>query len=416
MKLKNKKNKKLNQTKVYINDSHDDEIEEDEEENELKAYSEARKARIYKKKRRKKRIISLLVFVLVIALIYLNWNVIAPTPLSESIQSFFSEFGKNQYPVDFEEGTMKTAVAVGSNVGILTDTSFLIYSQNGDKIASRPHGFNDPAAVSGGGKALIYDRGGKQFRVETRFGEPMSSAAAYDITSAAMGDKGNFAVITQADNYLSELTVYNNSNKPVFKWDSTKGRILTASLSPDGGKLAAVVTGARKGEIFSDIYIFSLSSEKPLAIKQYDNTLLYSIRFKDSKRIAAVGDQKSVFLYVSGEQKSEYDYGSNELLNCCNLDGPLILAFKNGADSSTVISLDGEGKVLGKSVTSGSVKYVSFGGDFVSALSDSKVFISKEDLKQQTAVSVPVGVQTVLNIKKYLFVIGTQSVSRYDLK
>lgn len=412
-----KKKDKKPKTKVYINDDYDD--DEDDEtyaiENELKAYREARKARLYKKKRRRKRIITLIAVLVLAVVVCLNWN-LAPAALAERFQNFLGEFGRSKYPVQFDDGITKAAVPVGPNVGVLTDTSFILYSHNGEKLASRPHGFNSPAAVSGGGRALIYDRGGKQFKVETRFGEPFTQTAAYPITSAAMGSKGNFAVITQAENYLSELTVYSSAYKAVFKWSSTKGRILSASLSPDGKKLAAIVTGARNGAIFSDIYIFGLDSEKPLAVKQYTGDFLFSIRFKDNKRIAAVGDQKSVFLYASGEQKSEYDYGGKELLVSANSDGPTVLAFRADSENTNLVSLDGEGKTLGSAKISASLTSVSVNSDYIVAMTDTKIYTLKSNLKEIKETSVPVGGLSAMVIKKHIFLVGTQSVARYDVK
>jgi len=412
----NKKGKRT-KTKVYINDDYDD--DEDDEtyviENELKAYREARKARLYKKKLRRRRIITLIAVIVLSVVICLDWN-LAPSALAERFQNFLGEFGRSKYPVQFDEGLTKAAVPVGPNVGVLTDTSFILYAHNGEKLASRPHGFNSPAAVSGGGRALIYDRGGRQFKIETRFGEPFSKTAAYPITSATMGSKGNFAVITQAENYLSELTVYSSSYKAVFRWNSTKGRILAAALSPDGKKLAAIVTGARNGTIFSDIYIFGLDSEKPLAVKQYTGDFLYSIRFKDNKRIAAVGDQKSVFLYTSGEQKSEYDYGGKELIASVNLDGPTVLAFRADSEKTNIVSLDGEGKTLGSAKINGALTSVSVNSNYIVALTDGKIFTSKSNLKEISETSVPVGALSAMAIKKHIFLVGIQSVERYDVK
>lgn len=419
MKLIGKKNKvktSKNKPAVYVNNYYDDDDFEEFGENELRAYREARMARIRKKKMRKKRIIILIASIAAAVFIFLNWNKIAPTALSENIQSFFSEFGKSKYPVEFEEGLAINAVPIGSNIGILTDTSFLIYSQNGDKLASRSHGLNNPAIVYGGGRALIYDRGGKQFKVETRFGEPLSATASYSITSAAMGDSGNFAIITEAENYLSELTVYSSANKALFKWDAAKGRILAAALSPDGKKLAAVVTGARKGEIFSDIYIFSLSSEKPLAVKQFSGILFYSIRFKDNKRIALVGDKKAVFLFDNGEIKSEYAYNENDVLCAANSDGPVVLALKKNSETSTLIALDGEGKRLGMVNVKGKITHLFFGSDYVVALTDGRLYKSKADLVKPAEISIPVGIETAVAVKKYVFIIGTQSIGRYNLK
>ena len=427
--ISRKKNRKDNKTshKVYKNDGYDDdEYSEDEdgngddyeiEDDELKIYSDAREERRLKRKLRKRRSVSFVLIVLLAVLVFLNWSTLAPQALSETMQSFFSSFGKSKYPVDFSDGSMKAAVPLGSNIGILTDTSFLLYSQNGDKLAVRPHGIDNPTAVSGGSKALIYDRGGKQFQVETRFSEPFKATALFNITTAAMGDSGNFAIVTQSDNYLSELTVYDNSYKNIFKWDASQGRILSVALSPDGKKLAAVVIGARSGSMFSDIYIFNLNSETPVAIKKYNGEFLYSIRFKDNKRIAAVGDTEAVFLYASGVQKSVYSYTSNELKCTSNGDGPVVLVFAKSGTKSSIVSLGSEGKLLGTTdIVAVTVTGVSNGDGKTVIASNGQIWHMADDCSGAAEISVSGDILSALSMNNYAYIFGTQSVGRYSIK
>lgn len=393
-----------------------DENDDDFGTDELSAYSEAIKRRILRQKTRKRRLIAFAVLVIAALFVFLNWGTLSPTVIAESTQSFFSGFGKSKFPVDFSEGTMKTAVPVGSNIGILTDTSFLIYSQNGDQVAVRPHGINNPAAVSGGGKALIYDRGGTQFRVEARYSEPFSTNASYNITTAAMGSNGYFAIVTEAENYLSELTVYDNSYKNIFKWDSSKGHILTASISPDGSKLAAVVIGARNGNMFSDIYIFNLSSSKPSSITKYDGELFYSINFKDNNHIAAVGDDEAVFLYSSGKQISKYGYGGRELKCSSNLNGPVVLVFNKSGTESSVVSLDNGGNLLGNTdVAASEVSIISNGDGKTVIVSNGQILYTSDNCKDSGKISVSGAVMSVISMKNYAYVFGTQSIGRYKL-
>lgn len=390
--------------------------DDDEVVNELQVYSDAREDRRRKIGARRKRIGFSILFALIAVLVFLNWNTFAPQSLSESVQSFISGFGKSQYPVVFEQGSLKSAVRVGSNVGILTDTSFLIYSQNGKQLASRPHGFIDPAAVSCGNKAVIYDRGGKQFRVESRFGEPFTATTQNLITTVGAGSSANFAVVTESEDYLSELSVYDTSYKVIFKWSCAKGRILSASISPNGKRLAAIVTGARNGAIFSDIYIFNLNSTAPEAVKQYNGEMLFSIRFKDDSNIAAVGESKSEFLNVSGSQNAEYSYGDKQLNCSYNADnGPVVLIFSGVNNNSAVVSLDGQGKELGKSSVNGNVVSATAGDNNIVLVSHGQIWHSSYNCTNSGNIQVTGDILSVIAIKKYAFLFGTQSIGRYNV-
>jgi hypothetical protein len=409
---------------VYYNDDYDDdddydvsgENDDEDQEDELKIYNDARRARRKKRKARRTRIVVLILFMLLVALVCLNWNVLAPPKLAQTVRSFMSSFGKSKYPVYFEQGSMKTAVQLGSDVGVLTDTSFLIYSQTGDLLAVRPHGFNNPAAVSGGGEAVIFDRGGKQFRVETRLAEPYSATAADTITTAAASDSGDFAIVTESQDYLSELTVYDTSYKDIFKWDASQGRILSAAISPDGSKLAAIAVGARNGNIFSDIYIFDLNSQKPVSVKEYDGEMLFSINFKDNNQITAEGEDKTVFLNSSGSQTSTYTYTDKQLVCSSNADGPAVLVFGGVGTNTSVVSLDGSGKVLGQATVKAEVTTASTSGGNIVLGSRGGIWCAYDNCTGISNISVSGDVLTTLFNKGYVYIFGTQSVERYNLR
>lgn len=387
-----------------------------EEINELKAYSDARKARLKKIKLKRRKIVFAVLLILAVILVWLNWGSLAPSSAAETFQNFISNFGKSKYPVFFEQGSLQAAVPMNTNTGILTDTAFLIYSKNGTLLVSRPHGFNDPCAVWGGGKAVIFDRGGKQFKVETRIGEPFSETASDTITTAAAGDSGTFAIVTESQDYLSELSVYDSSYKNVFKWKCAQGRILSAAISPDGKKLAAVVVGARSGVFYSDIYIFNTNSKNPVAVKKYDGETIFSIRYKDNTRITAVGEGKAVFLNSSGNEYSTYSY-KDKALNCStNTDGPTVLVFSGVNGKATVVSLDGEGKLLGQSSVDGEIKSVSVGGGHIVLTTHGDILYSNENCKQFSKIIVSGEILEALPINNYAYIFGTQSVARYDLK
>lgn len=414
---KNKKSKDKDSKKVYISDnSYDDDDEDEEETDELKSYSRKRALREQKKKRRRKRIIALLVLAVLAAVVALNWDYLEPAHLSETVSSFFNSFGQSKYPVEFTDGSFKTAAPVGSNVGVLTDTSFILFSKNGDKLDTRPHGMNNPSAANGSGKVIIYDRGGKSFKVETRYAEEFSSTADYNITSASMADNGNFAVVTQADNFLSEVKIYDNSYKVIFKWDSIKGRILTTALSPDGKTLAAVLLSVRNGNICSDVYFYSVSSKDPIASKNYDDCLLYSISFKGGDKIAAVGDNKTVFVGTDGKELLSYGYGDKELSGSTNTSGPVVLTFKKGTTQTELVSIDGNGKRLGSAlINAADVEDMSNKDGKTILISHDKLFSFNDDCSGTAITTVQSDIKSAYTSGGFAYIFRSQSVSLQDL-
>lgn len=395
----------------------DDDKENEEDQNELKAYSEKRSERLYKRKRRKRRVIVLLLLAVAAFFIYANWQSLAPSAVADNIKSIMADFGQSKYPVEIEDGTLSAAVPVGSNIGILTDTSFIVYSKNGDKLDTRPHGINNPTAVYGGGKALIYDRGGKSFKVESRYSEEYSSNADFNITSAAMGGNGSFAVVTEAENYLSEAKVYSNSYKMIFKWDCVQGRILASALSSNGKTYAAVVVGVRNGNMFSDIYIYNTASTVPVAVKKYDDTLLYSINFTDSTHISAVGDKKAVFVDTSGKEISVFDYGDKELADSANTGDTPVLAFKKGTSQTELYSFGAGGNKKGTTViNAANIKSLNNGSGKTVLLSGDTLWYFNSDCSNGSHITIKGNTKSVFSLNNSAYIFKTQSVERQSIK
>jgi hypothetical protein len=298
---------------------------------------------------------------------------------------------------------------------VLTDTSFIIYSKNGDKIDTRPHGINNPTAVFGGNKALIFDRGGKSFKVESRSAEEFSGNADYNITSASMASNGSFAVVTEADSYLSEVKIYSNSNTKIFKWDCVGGRIIATALS--GNNFAAVVVGVRDGNMFSDIYIYDISSNKPKVIKKYDDTLLYSINFSDSSHICAVGDKKAVFLGIGGNENAVFDYSDKELSGTSNVSDSPTFAFKKGTSQTELCTFDVSGKQKGSKIFSAaSIKSLYNGSEKTVLLSGDELWYFNNDCSNASHIALSGDTKSVLSLNKCAYIFKTQSVEMKNIK
>jgi len=387
-------------------------------EDELPEFRRKREARRKKRIRSKRTVIALVIIALVTAFIAINWDKLVPTSLANTIQGFFGEFGSGQYPLMISSGNFRQAVPIGSNIGVLTDTSVIIYSRSGAELAQRPHGMSDPNIDAAGGKAVVFDRGGKTFRVETRFYEPFTATTDYPIVSASVSLSGEIAVVTLSGSYLGELTIYDNSNKNIFKWYSSQGHILAAAVSPDGKKVAAVVISAVNGSYRSSIYIFNTGRQKPLSVTNIDGAPLLSIQYIDNDRIAAVSDIESVFLSLDGKKKSIYTYEGKTLKCYANSDGATVLAFGayGAGNSSAIVSLSGDGKVMGTANLKNDVQSVFVCGGKLAALTDEGVWYGDTACKNTGLIAASGDKIAALPLKGDIYVFGLQAIYQYKIK
>ncbi|ADU26572.1 DUF5711 family protein [Ethanoligenens harbinense] len=384
-------------------------------------YKDLREARRRQISRRRQRIIALAAAFIVALLLFVNWDNFVPPEATEAIQNFFTNSSANHFPISLSSGDFKGAAAMGGNLGVLTDTSFFLYSSAGTQLVWRQHGMNDPQISAAGGRALLYDRGGKQYRVERRFDEPVSANAASPIVSGEMGASGNFALATESNAYLGELIVYDAQGKTIFHWYDTAGRILAAALSPDGSSVAAIEIGAQNGSISSTVVVFRLDSTKPIAKKQVDGTLLFSIQYNSNGRITAVGDNQALYFDGSGKQTGAYPYGTKQLACYSNQDGSTVLVFdhyENQTAASLLVPLVAGDKLLSaKSVSiNGRIDSVYAGSSGITCLSPGMIWRGDQSGNPLATISANGDKLAAVMQSNVCFVFGSQSILRYPLK
>lgn len=387
------------------------------QEDELPEYRRKREERLKKRRRRRRQIVALIILVLICLYAAINWDKFSPSSLANTFQGFFGEFSAGGFPLTISSGNFKNAVPVGSNIGVLTDTSVIIYSQSGSQLVQRQHGMSNPNIESAGGKAVVFDRGGKTFRVETRFDEPYIGTTSFPIISAAISQSGKLAVVTESDSYLSELTVYDTSYRTVFKWSSAKGYIFSSALSPDGKKVAAIVINTDKGSYRTSLYIFDITRQNPLSVSNFDGLLPLSIQYIDNDKIAVVGDTESVFLSNDGKKQNIYPYNSKTLKCYTNRNGITALAFGTygTGNTSTVVSLSGVGSVVGNARIKYDVQSVFACDGKLAALTDAGIWHSDALCKNAAEISASGDKILALPFKKSIYVFGQQAVYRYKL-
>jgi hypothetical protein len=410
--VKNKHRGKNKKEETIISE----EIEE-ETENELVFYQDLRQAQRKRRNRRKRRIVVITFLCALVVFLYFNWDKVAPQSVSEQVQSFFGGFTPGKFPLTLSQGSFISSAPLGNNIAVLSDTSVILYSQSGAELLRRQHGMSDPLLVSSGGRAVVFDLGGNQFKVETRIDEPFTGKTDYPIITGAVSLSGRIAVVTESKAYLSQLEVYNASYKSVFKWYSSQGRIISAAVSPDGKRVAAVAVSAKDGELHSDIYILDLDKQPPVVVKGYDKTLIFSIQYNSNNNITAVGDVKTVFLGADGQQLSQYDYNGSTLGCYSNEVAGAVLSLRKfgSVSSSLLMSYSGVGKLQGQVDAGFQADKLFSGSGAVIAISQEKIWYSNQNLKKTGIIEAKGDKLAALPLNSNAYVFGLSEVYQYKL-
>lgn len=224
----------------------------------------------------------------------------------------FGEQTGDGYPIPIPGTKLDAGNFVVSNgrLAVVTDTSFAIYNQTGATLANLQHGYNTPVLKPGKDAYLIYDLGGKQFRIVNSGGILHETALEAQIFTGALGDSGATAIATDSKNYCTEVAVYNTKYEKIFSWSSPVYRVTTLALDSSGQRLVAAGVAAENGEIKSAVYVFDLTQETPLAVEEFPDNVIFSVSYLTNGAIAIVGDASVSVLSADLQTKTDYSYNS----------------------------------------------------------------------------------------------------------
>lgn len=297
----------------------------------IEEYESSEKTHINKKMRPVIIILALLIFAVAVAA---TWNIISPNNVGNNI--FSSSFGEG-YPVSIKGTNVETGniTLLSNNFAYVSDSYFMVLSDSAGVNAERRLKYANPTIISKDSRAIVYDRGGKGFQVDTVKESTYSGEMENNIISADLHSSGMYAFITEKDGYTSKLTVFNSNNTQKFAYYFSDYYMSCVSISNDGKKAAVSGVSAKDGELISVIYVLDFSREEPLLKAEVNNNMFLAIKVLDNGNICVVGDKATSIFYSDYKNRVDYDY-----------EGGLLTAFQTDANKGAVLSVSpsGDGK------------------------------------------------------------------------
>lgn len=297
----------------------------------IEEYENGKKAYTNIKKRPVVIILALLIFAVAVAA---TWNIISPNNIGNNI---FSSSSGDGYPVSIKGTNVETGniTLLSNNFAYVSDSYFMVLSDSAGVNAERRLKYANPTIISKDSRAIIYDRGGKGFQIDTVKESTYSGEMENNIISADLHSSGMYAFVTEKDGYTSKLTVYNSDNTQKYAYYFADYYMSCVSISNDGKKAAVAGVSAKDGVLISVVYVLDFSSEEPLLKAEVDDNMFLSIRFLDNGNICVVGDNATTIFYSDYKNRVDYSY-----------DGGLLTAFQTDASKGAVLSVSrsGDGK------------------------------------------------------------------------
>lgn len=366
------------------------------------------------RRHRGRKIAVALIILAAAAAVALNWQNLSPEAVVTVVNNLTGNLGGSRFPISYAQGEFCDAAPIGGDIGVLTDSAFIVYSPLGRQLAVRQHGLQNPKIAVCGNKALLYDEGGTQLRVESLYGENLTAAAQYPLIAAAVNASGAFAYTTSSNDYLSELSVCSSSGQPIFKWYSSQARIVAVSLSPNGRRVAALALCADNGDISTSLYIYDVDKQKPDTVRSFDGVFLFSVQYRGANRICAIGDDRTIMFDGSGNTVNTYSYGDETLKTCDNGSDETVLALSRygvGKESS-LVNISADGTVAASRDVDSEIKSVTADGSLIAALTSEGPAWYSSDFKTSGSFKANGDIAKLVCIKNNGYLFGPNEAER----
>ena len=215
---------------------------------------------------------------------------------------------------DYDASPSNRFAVVGDHLAVLSAASIRVLDSTGGEVWSAPVKMDHPALVSGGERAVGYDVGGTELHLVDSEGEVLTLTANEDepLISARLNDKGWLAVTAERRNYKGWVTVYDGEGELVFKFESSRRYVTDAYVTDDCKFLAAVTLGQEDGVFVSNVVLYDLTKEDPVANYDVSDGLVVSIG-QQGDQLVTVSDTGLTFAGTDGTIDASYAFGEEYL-------------------------------------------------------------------------------------------------------
>lgn len=323
------------------------------------------------------------------------------------------ELAEGEFPIKISGGSDYQLLGMSRYFAMLDEMHLYIYDLNGNLNAESQHDYANPVMSVSGKRVLVYDLGGKKFRVENRHKNIFEKDTEDAILFAKISSNDNTAVVTRPGKALSALSVYNQNGEFIFGLTSNDMRIIDVSFTEYGDGLIVTTMGASGGDMVSKMTKYRFGQKEPVWVSDTVNTMAMSVQPVNGG-VMMFGDNKCVFFDSDGNYKTSFEYKNTLVDFGCSSDMTAIL-FKdqerrrmslmmiNNADYSVnELFIDGDANDL---TVSGSEAYVLTQGGVKAYYADGTEG-PKADLENEYDGFVKIG--------NYIYLLGYDEINRID--
>ncbi|MDO4743372.1 MAG: DUF5711 family protein, partial [bacterium] len=183
-------------------------------------------------------------------------NYMTPTGLVETASNFIAKLGSGYDTAYLQSNKIIDFRNDHGRISVLSDTYLELYNNNSKQMLCYQHGFSTPQLKSSASRILVFDRGGKNFKVFNNSKLLLNESLENTIISADISRSGSIAFVTESTGYLAQVSVYNKGFKNKFTLYSSEKRISDAALNNNGNKIAVCEVLVENGVYSSIVSVY----------------------------------------------------------------------------------------------------------------------------------------------------------------
>lgn len=337
--------------------------------------------------------------------------------IGDSIRTFLAGVGSGEgYPYRMNGVEICDAGMTNSDLVLIYDDSVKVLDSTAKELSNIAHKYNHPIMSSNSGRVLLYDEGGKSFRVQSKTRILYEKELEHIIYTGAMGKDGTVVLATSASGAESMLTAYDNNKDEVFVWKCAKEHIISCDVSDNGKLFAVSVMGVDNGSIYSKVYIFNKNKTEAQATFEYKDTSISSVQFLSNETLFVLGN--NVCQIIKGDEvKEEIDVSINtpsRLYISDNNTAILVLSKYSSTTQKIIKVYNKSGVELFTQEIDGLVKSVSTDGKYIAVLTDDNVQIFNHKGNAVGSADVNTDAEEVIVSSRNTYVYSLDKIERYS--
>lgn len=297
----------------------------------------------------------------------------------ENFFFFFSDFGDYITSADsdiesviYDSGSFCDYGIFGDKLVVSGRDGVKLYTDSGRISLNDSEFIPNPVIESAEKYMLLYDFGGKEYRIYNLFTKVHTEKTEYEIYGGDAADNGSYAIITGNGTHLSCVNVYNRRFDEILSI-GRNSYVTDVSLSPSGDRCAVISYSQNNGDYKTHLYLTKTAREKAYAEIEIDGTFPLYCAFSDSGCLNVVCNDRLLSYNTRGEIISEFKLSEGDKIVNADVNRYGLAARVYNSGKNSLVSFDKNGKIVFNAEIEDNVTEISVYSSYVFMLGDEDV-------------------------------------------